>query len=159
MISINDIRNFATQSLLNRFLVYLGSTIVAAILATLALTLFNLPTTPAYTIFLMALIMVVFFYMIDPENEYTAEDVVAVFMTSVAGVALMAILGYASDISLIKQYAAPLVYMQEAARGAAAATGVASTDIIGLLLMNLLAWNGGLFSAMGAKYMITERRA
>lgn len=154
---IEDVRNFAAQSILHRAGVYTLTAFLAGILATIILTALHLPTTPAYAIFFMMLLMVGGFYLIDPENEYTVEDVVSVFLASVIVVVLMALFGYSAQVTLIKQYAAPLVYMQEAANAAASATGVAKTDVLGLFLMNFLEWTGGLFGALGAKYIITQR--
>ena len=154
---IEDIRNFASQNLVNRAIVYTAGTIVMAFVASILVSLLRLPMTPPYMILVAALLFIVMFYFMDPENEYTTEDFLALFIASVFLTVIMAWAAYASQMALIKQYAAPLVFMQEAAEGMATALNVPANDILGTALLNIWAWFGGLGIAMGIKQLITQR--
>jgi len=158
VLDLERIRSFAAENVMNRAIVYFAVTVLAAILASLLISFLRLPMTPPYAILLTMILMIVGFYLVDPENAYTEADVLSIVLTAVFLTAFMALIAYSAKITIIKQYAAPLVFMQEAGNATASAMQIPSSDILGLALMNLWAWTGGLSIAMGIKQIITARR-
>lgn len=151
-------REWASQGLIQRAAVYFGWYLVMVLVASWLVKLlgwYNLIGVGG-VLFVALLLFVVVLMGIDPENEYTKEDVLALTITGLfMPVALWAIKEGASGG--LGQLASPVILMAETA-GKTAATGVSApaasaiAQYFGNAMMNF----GSLFFAMGLKYVFTE---
>jgi len=151
-------RDFAAEGILQRVVVYGVWYLVAVLLAGLLVKALGWYTYLGIggTLLVGILFFVVALIGIDPENEYTKADVIALFVLALIMPVIVWALAAASTAA-VAQVASPLVLMADAA-AAKAAEGVATpaASALAQYLGNVMMHSGALFFAMGLKYVITE---
>lgn len=151
-------REYASQGLIQRAFIY-GIWYLAAILLAgwlvLAMGWYSLLGVGG-TILLATVLFVIVLMGIDPENEYTKEDVLAL---SIVGLVMPVILWAlkAGASAGLAQLASPVILMAEtAAKTAATGTTVPTVSALAQYVGNVMMNFGGLFFAMALKYIATE---
>jgi len=137
---IQQIRNFAAQDLLHRVAAYGGLTLLAAILVSVIYGLLSWPMSLPYVAVGMVLLLAATFYVVDPEGQYTKEDIMAVLALSVIFPVLVWVI-HTSGTAL-SQIASPLIMLQEAGAPTAQAISGATVGSPGWFLAMVLIWNG-----------------
>ncbi len=149
--------DYAAQGVLQRTAVYAGTYLVAVLLAGLIVQGFGWYNVLGVggTLLIAMLIYGIFMLGIDPENEYTKEDVIALWIVMVIAPAILWGLVAAAGAS-VAQIASPVVLMADAAADTAS-KGVAApaASAIAQYLGNVLMHGGVLFGTMGTKYVLT----
>lgn len=150
--------NFAAQGIGQRILVYSVFYLVAVLLAGWIVVAFHwYSLLGAGGTLALAVVFMAFFLMgIDPENQYTKEDVIALFVTAAIAPAVFWLVVAGASAGLA-QIASPVVLMADTA-AKTAAQGVTAPAASGIAeyLGNLFMHTGALFAAMGLKYVVTE---
>ena len=149
--------DYAAQGLVQRTIVYGAVYIVAVLLAGLLVQALGWYSVVGVggTLFIAMIILGIFMYGVDPENEYTKEDILAMWIVmAIAPAVFWALLAAAG--AAVAQIASPVVLMSNAAANAAS-NGVSApaASAIAQYLGNVLMHGGVLFVTMGTKYVIT----
>ena len=150
--------DFAAQGIGQRILVYSTFYLIAVLLAGWLVKAFGWYSLLGVggTLLVALTFMALFLMGVDPENQYTKEDVISLFVTAAIAPAIfwMIVAGASAGLA---QVASPVVLMANAA-AKTAAQGVVSPAASALAeyLGNFMMHTGALFAAMGIKYIATE---
>ena len=150
--------NFAAQGLGQRIFVYGLFYVVAVLLAGFIVKGFGLYTTLGVggTLLVAVAFMALFLAGVDPDNQYTKQDVLALFVVAAIAPAVFWILASGATAG-IAQVASPVVMLATAAASAAAQGTTAPTvSALAQYLGNFFVHAGALYGAMGLKYITTE---
>lgn len=149
--------DYAAQGILQRTVVYAVVYLVSVLFAGLIVQWLGWYSLLGVggTLFIAMLILGFFMLGVDPENEYTKEDIVAMWIVmAIAPVILWGLLAAAG--AAVAQIASPVVMMADAAADAAAQGVTApAASAIAQYLGNVLMHGGVLFVTMGTKYVLT----
>lgn len=153
---IQRIRDFAAQGLLQRTAVYTVLLLISAILTVAIFGFFHWPMVLAYE---LALIMLFFGFgviYLDPEAEYTNEDVFAIYLSA----AFMVFIVYFMHTTgtALGQIASPLIQLQTAGQTVAQQMAAGATSpAIGSLswfLAEFFMYLGVMFGGFGWAHIV-----
>jgi len=148
--------DYVAQGLLQRAAVYFVAFLASVLIAggvVVTLGIYDV-VGPGGTLLLSMVVLGFIMYGIDPENEYTKEDVMALWIVMAVAPAVVMML-HAATGAAIAQVASPLIVISEMANGAGVEAATPAMTELSKYLLHVVAYGGVLFATMSTKYVMT----